>query len=125
MPIQPAEIQQKKFASSRHGYEPKQVDEFLAEITADYEQLLLKIADLKMRLTTAESKNTELTNQLEAAKAAVTKAQAQVQQAQSAAASAVAEPAATPRAKGYAATEDEISEKQFSQSFLLFNVIIA
>ena len=46
MPIQPAEIQQKKFASSRHGYEPKQVDEFLAEITADYEQLLLKIADL-------------------------------------------------------------------------------
>ena len=109
MPITPADIQQKTFPEARRGYDPAKVDEFLEEISSDIDAMLRKIADLKTRLTAAESKNSELVNQLEAAKAAAAKAQS------AAAAAAVAQPAPTvvaapqPKSGIYSATEEQLS----------------
>ena len=102
-----ADIQQKTFPpEARRGYDPAKVDEFLEEISTDIEAMLRKIADLHNRLSTAESKNAELTNQLEAAKAAAAKAQSQ---AAAAAAAIPTTPAPTGKSSTYAATEEQLS----------------
>lgn len=106
MPITPADIQQKTFPEARRGYDPAKVDEFLEEISTDIEAMLRKIADLHNRLSTAESKNAELTNQLEAARAAAAKAQSQ---AAAAAAAIPTTPAPTGKSSTYAATEEQLS----------------
>ncbi len=110
MPISIADIQHKTFARARQGYDTQAVDEFLEQISTDYEAMLRKIADLKTRLTAAESKNADLTNQLEAAKGAISKAQAQAAQAAQAAQEArSAAPVAT-KSSAYIATEEQLSQ---------------
>lgn len=115
MPISIADIQQKTFSRARQGYETKEVDDFLEQISSDIEAMLRKIADLKTRLNAAESKNADLTTQLDAAKTAVTKAQqqaaaaAQAAQQQVAVVSAPAQVAPV-KPKVYAATEEQLSQ---------------
>lgn len=107
MPISIAEIKQKTFARVRQGYDPQAVDEFINQLAGDYEAMLRKIADLKTRLTSAETKTQELAAQLDAAKTAVNKAQAQAAQAaQEARASA---PVST-KSNAYIATEEQLSQ---------------
>ncbi len=118
MPISIADIQNKKFGRARQGYDAQQVDEFLGQVATDVEAMLRKIADLKTRLTAAESKNADLTSQLEASKVAVAKAQQQAaqaaqaaqQQVAAAAAAAPVVPAAPVKPSAYAATEEQLSQ---------------
>jgi cell division initiation protein len=110
MPISIADIQQKTFARARQGYDTQAVDEFLEQISTDYEAMLRKIADLKTRLTAAESKNADLTSQLEAAKAAVSKAQSQAAQAAQAAQEARSSAPVTTKSSAYIATEEQLSQ---------------
>lgn len=105
MPITPQDIANKTFSEAKRGYMPSEVDVFLEEIGKDIEAMLRKIADLKGRLTAAESKNNELSAQLE-------KAQADLEAARAA---RPAMPAAPVRAQDpakssiYAATEEQLS----------------
>ena len=99
MPITPAEIQQKTFSEAkRRGYEPSEVDEFLA--------MLRKIADLKNRLTAAEAKNGELQGEIEKVRAEADKA---VADARAAAPAAAPAPANNGKPNIYSATEEQLS----------------
>lgn len=107
MPITPAEIQQKTFSEAkRRGYEPGEVDEFLEQISRDIDAMLRKIADLKNRLTAAETKNSELAGEMEKVRAEADKAVADARAAVPAAAPAAA---AGGKPNIYSATEEQLS----------------
>lgn len=108
MPITPAEIQQKTFSEAkRRGYEPSEVDEFLEQISRDIDAMLRKIADLKNRLTAAETKNGELQGEIEKVRAEADKAVADARAAAPAAAPAA--PANNGKPNIYSATEEQLS----------------
>lgn len=107
MPITPAEIQQKTFSEAkRRGYEPSEVDEFLEQISRDIDAMLRKIADLKNRLTAAETKNGELQGEIEKVRAEADKA---VADARAAAPAAAPAPANNGKPNIYSATEEQLS----------------
>ena len=55
--ITPLDIENKKFAKQMmSGYSVEEVDEFLDEVTADYERLYKENSDLKMRIEEIEGK---------------------------------------------------------------------
>ncbi len=54
MAITPADIEQKTFSPSKHGYDTEEVDAFLEQLSSEVDAMLQKIADLKGRLTTSE-----------------------------------------------------------------------
>ncbi len=104
MPITSADIQQKTFSEAKRGYQPAEVDVFLEEVGRDVDAMLRKIADLKTRLTAAESKNADLA-------AEVDKARAEAEAVRAAASRSAAAPAAVDSGKSsiYSATEEQLS----------------
>ncbi len=106
MPITPADIQQKTFSEAKRGYQPAEVDEFLEEVGRDIDAMLRKIADLKNRLTAAESKNAELSGEIEKVRAEAEKV---VADARAAAASAPAPVVTSAKSNIYSATEEQLS----------------
>ncbi len=102
MPITSADIQQKTFSEAKRGYQPAEVDVFLEEVGKDVDAMLRKIADLKTRLTAAESKNADLAAEVEKARAEAEAARA---------ARPVAAPVAVDSGKSsiYSATEEQLS----------------
>ena len=101
MPITPADIQQKTFSEAKRGYQPTEVDVFLEEVGKDIDAMLRKIADLKTRLTAAESRNAELQAEVEKARAEAEAARA--------ARPAAAAPVAPEKPSIYSATEEQLS----------------
>lgn len=54
MPITPADIEALTFSEAKRGYDPKEVDAFLEELSGEVDAMLKKIADLKARLTASD-----------------------------------------------------------------------
>lgn len=107
MPITPADIQKKVFSEAKRGYNPNEVDAFLEEMGKDVEAMLRKIADLKTRLTAAESKNAELMSEVERAQAEAEKANAEAEAARASRPTVITAEPAKPTI--YSATEEQLS----------------
>ncbi len=105
MPISPADIQQKTFSEAKRGYQPAEVDVFLEEVAKDVDAMLRKIADLRTRLTAAETRNAELQTDVEKANAEAEAARAAraVQQVP------VVSTTTSEKSSVYSATEEQLS----------------
>lgn len=110
MAITPADIEQLTFSPSKHGYDTEEVDNFLEQLTAEVDNMLKKIADLKGRLNASESR-------LQSSQAQVASLQQQVSELELEAAAA---PAPTPAASTSApAPEYTATERQISQVLIV------
>jgi len=112
MAITPADIEQLTFSPSKHGYDTEEVDNFLEQLTAEVDNMLKKIADLKGRLNASESR-------LQSSQAQVASLQQQVSELELEAAAAPA-PTPTPAASTSApAPEYTATERQISQVLIV------